>query len=185
MFKLFPFCRLKICPYFILLFIFHLSCTHKNTDEQTRKLAGLLVNDSLPLAGSYYWNFQLMGGTQRSRHSFYEDSIGYMMEGNVYSTQYTMKKLSYDQDNNKWIGQDGNGVVYVLFFKNFTGSTVDIYKHKCKKNGLEEAISFEKPVDHATEDHGWNIYSKDPDDAEDILAIKGNFSHANNLLVLT
>ncbi|MEM6526084.1 MAG: hypothetical protein AAGF85_10100 [Bacteroidota bacterium] len=171
--------------YITMVLVFQISCTHRNTDDQTRKYADLLVKDNLELTGDYYWNFQLMGGTQRSKHSFYRDSIVYKMEGKVYSTDYTMQKLSYDIASNKWIGQDEQGIVYVLFFKYVTDSTISIYKHKCKTKGLEEALSFKIPDADATTDHGWNTYMLALEDEEDILTIRGNFFSGNNSLALS
>ncbi len=88
------------------------------------------------------------------------DKIEYRMEGEVHSANYTMKKKSYDKKINKWIGEDESGNVYVLFFKDKTEKTVTIYKHKCRENGLKEAIDFKTPPTNTEEDYGWNTYTK-------------------------
>ena len=160
------------------------SCAYKNTKEQTQKFADQLVQDDFTLSGTYHWNFRLMGGTQHSVHTLYPDSIAYSMEGKVYSTTYTMRKLSYEKTANKWIGEDGDGIVYVLFFQDITGSTVSIYKRKCKTNGLEEALEFDLPASGATEDHGWNVYTLDSMDQEDLLALAGTYFNAHDRLFI-
>lgn len=99
-----------------------------------------------------------MGSLQESINTFYVDSIVYEMKGNIYATRYTMQKLSYNQAEKRWIGQDFDKIVYVLFFKEMTDSTMVIYKHKCNNKGIEEALEFPYPKPDATEDHGWNVY---------------------------
>jgi len=164
---------------------FLFSCSHKNTPEQTQKLADQLTNDDFALTGDYHWNFQLMGGTQHSVHTFYADSITYVMEGKVYSATYTMKKLAFEQAKNKWIGQDGDDIVYVLFFKDKTDNSITLYKHKCSTNGLQEALDFETPAPDATDDHGWNIYTLSKEDTEDILSLSGNYTYKDTSLVIS
>ena len=170
---------------YILLLLTFAACAHKNTPEQTKKLSRSLVNDEFSLSGSYHWNFRLLGGTQNSIHSFYPDSITYTMKGRVYSTAYTMRKLSYEKDKNKWIGQDEDGIVYVLFFKNINKNSLTMYKHKCKSNGLAEAVHFKVPAPDATEDHGWNVYASTGNDQEDELPLNGLFTFNNQELVLS
>ena len=171
----------------ILAFVivsFLLSCSYKNTEEETLKYADQLPSDEFPLKGTYYWSFQLMGGKQLSTHTFYSDSIVYSMKGKVYSTDYTMRKLSYEAATNKWIGEDEDRIVYVLFFRDKTDSAVNIYKRKCKDKGLQEAINFGVPSDDATEDHGWNIYALE-DDEEDVLPLEGEYALNKHILYLT
>ncbi len=126
-----------------------------------------------------------MGGVQKSNHSFFRDSIKYSMRGKVYSTDYTMKKLSFDGSQGKWIGEDSKGIVYVLFFKEINGNIVSIYKHKCKSNGLQEAINFDLPLPDATEDHGWNRYSTNEVVREEVLPIHGHYVHNNEKLIIS
>lgn len=151
-------------------------CAHKNNKEDTNKYASQFVKDYFPYSGKYVWAFNLMSSHQVSTHTFYSDSIVYSMIGKVYATDYTMKKLSYDNGKNKWIGEDENGIVYVLFFKDKTDSTLTIYKHKCKTNGLQEALSFDVPSSTATSDHGWNRYSLNGKVIRDVLSLSGNYS---------
>lgn len=157
-----------------------LSCVHKNRKEETNKYASQLKKDVFEHVGDYVWTFDLMSSKQVSTHTFFQDSIAYTMTGKVYSTDYTMKKLSYEKDKGKWIGEDENGIVYVLFFKEETDSTLTIYKHKCKKNGLEEALNFDVPKPDATDDHGWNIYALNGNDTRDFLHITGNFANTDS-----
>ncbi|MEM6261442.1 MAG: hypothetical protein AAGI38_02965 [Bacteroidota bacterium] len=174
--------------FFILLVVFNLllliGCGHKNTAEETKKFSDQLVNDPFTMTGDYHWSFQLMGGLQQSVHTFYADSITYSMEGKVYSTAYTMKKLSYDDSIKKWIGQDEDGFVYVLFFKEPTAHTLTLYKRKCKVNGLEEAINFGIPASDATDDHGWNVYARNNLDTADELLVSGTYTNDKYQLVL-
>lgn len=156
------------------------SCAHKNSKEETRKYSNQFKKDAFEYKGSYTWAFDLMGSEQTSIHTLYPDSIAYTMTGKVYATNYTMKKLSYEKEKEKWIGEDENGIVYVLFFKEKTDNTLTIYKHKCKTNGLEEALNFDIPAPDATDDHGWNIYALNGNDTRDILTISGSFVNAEN-----
>jgi hypothetical protein len=161
------------------------SCAHKSSNDEVEKFNEQFQRDEFGLRGEYHWNFQLMGGTQHSVHTLYEDSIAYSMEGRVYSTDYTMQKLSFDKTSNKWIGRDESGIVYVLFFKDKTDSTLTIYKRKCKTNGLEEALRFKVPAADATEDHGWNVYALDGKDDKDVLPVSGSFANTEHEIVVS
>ncbi|MEM9675423.1 MAG: hypothetical protein AAF992_22720 [Bacteroidota bacterium] len=161
------------------------SCAYKNTAEETQKFASQLVSDPFSLTGDYHWTFQLMGGTQNSVHTFYPDSITYSMDGRVYATDYTMRKLSYDQSINKWIGEDEDSIVYVLFFRDLTDTTLTLYKHKCSTSGLAEAVEFELPPPDATEDHGWNVYAHSATDEADRLPVAGTYSAPTESLVIS
>ncbi len=161
------------------------SCSYKSSQEDLLKHADALSHDVFTLQGDYHWDFTLMGGTQHSTHTFYADSITYNMEGKVYATEYTMHKLSYDKAVNKWIGLDADSIVYVLFFKEKTDSTIMMYKHKCKDGGLEEAINFAFPAPDATDDHGWNVYALHSDLTRDILPVSGTFVHKSDELHLS
>lgn len=152
------------------------ACSYKTSIEEVSQYQNQFVQDPFTLSGDYHWNFQLMGTTQQSIHSMYADSIQYVMEGKVYSTDYTMEKLSYNKTNGKWIGRDNEGIVYVLFFKDHLDSTLTIYKHKCKDDGIQEALSFELPAPDATADHGWNIYSLGNADPIDTLEVNGRYA---------
>ncbi|MEM9363994.1 MAG: hypothetical protein AAGA43_15240 [Bacteroidota bacterium] len=160
------------------------SCAHKNSKAETNKYAAQFKEDNFTYSGEYVWAFNLMG-EQVSTHKFYPDSIAYTMDGKVYSTDYTMKKLSYEKEKDKWIGEDGNGIIYVLFFKEKTDSTLTIYKHKCKTNGLEEALNFDIPAADATDDHGWNVYALNGNDTRDVLPIMGRFANLNNEIFIS
>ncbi|MEL6674944.1 MAG: hypothetical protein AAFR61_22240 [Bacteroidota bacterium] len=162
-----------------------LGCGYKSTSDEVARFSSQFSQDEFTLQGPYHWDFQLMGGTQNSLHTLYADSIAYTMKGAVYSTQYTMEKLSFDQVENKWIGRDGEGNVYVLFFKDQTDQSVSIYKHKCKNNGIEEALAFKLPDENATDDHGWNVYTYNQPDAQDLLEIVGTYANADHSLDLT
>ena len=158
------------------------SCAHRNSKEETRKFSDQLKEDIFVYRGNYEWAFNLMGGEQVSTHTFFPDSIRYTMAGKVYSTTYTMKKLSYEKEKEKWIGEDESGIVYVLFFKEKTDNTLTLYKHKCKATGLEEALSLGIPAPAATTDHGWNVYALNGKDIKDVLSIFGHFSHAEDII---
>lgn len=150
--------RIKKITLLTLVTLLLFSCGYKNTTKDTEKFASKLKKDAFELKGTYYWNFKLMGALQESINKFYADSIVYEMKGKIYSTKYTMQKLSYDRAEKRWIGQDSDKTVYVLFFKEVTDSTMVIYKHKCNNKGIEEALKFPYPKPDATEDHGWNVY---------------------------
>lgn len=121
-----------------------------------------------PMSGHYVWNFEIPGvGNQESHLVFYTDSIGYVMAGPAYSTNYMMNALRYTEtgEERRWIGLgkggsiSKDGVHFVLFFKDITDSTVTIYKRECKE-GQNEAENFAYPQPDATSDHGWNVYHK-------------------------
>lgn len=169
-----------------LTFLLLLACSsHKNTAEQTAALADQFVHDAFTMTGDYHWSFQLMGTTQHSVHEFHPDYIDYEMEGKVYSTKYRMTKLSYEQDKQKWIGEDEEGNVYVMFFKEDTDSSLTIYKRKCKSEGLAEALAFDFPAADATEDHGWNIYTSSEKDQADVLPLSGMYAHEGAQISIT
>lgn len=161
------------------------SCVQKNNSEDITKFSAQLVHDTFPYAGKYSWKFDLMTSEQVSTHILHADSITYTMSGKVYNTDYTMKKLSFDNSNNKWIGIDENGIAYALFFKDKTDTTLTIYKHKCKSNGIEEALQFAKPAADATSDHGWNVYSLNGHDLKDVLPVTGRFNNDKNILEIS
>lgn len=167
-----------------LLYLFS-SCAYKNTKEDVKQYKNELVQDVFPYHEKYSWSFQLMGKTQVSTHAFFRDSIVYDMKGKIHSTNYSIRKLSYNALQNKWIGESPDKVVYTLFFKDKTDSTITIYKHKCKTNGLEEAINFSFPKDEATEDHGWNIYTLKGFRTEDLLQISNHYSNELNSLFIS
>ena len=160
------------------------SCVYKNSKEDIEKHKNELSNDSFNYSGKHSWSFQLMGTKQTSIHTFYADSIVYEMKGKVHSTKYVINKLSYDSKQNKWIGESPDNTVYVLFFKEKTDSTVTLYKHKCKKGGLEEAIKFNIPKPDATNDHGWNTYALDGYKVEDKLLLSGRYFNNDNTIEL-
>lgn len=161
------------------------SCAHKNSEKETLQYADQLVHDVFPHEGKYVWSFDLMSSEQVSTHIFYSDSIVYSMTGKVYATDYTMKKLSYDKTDDKWIGQDQEGIVYTMFFKDKTDNTIKIYKHKCKDDGLAEALAFNKPSADTTGDHGWNVYSLNGHDTPDVLPLSGTYRNNNNNLIIS
>lgn len=121
----------------------------------------------LPLSGHYVWTFDIPNvGSQESHLVFYTDSIGYVMSGAAYSTNYVMMQDSYTEqgDKKRWIGIGKGGSIpkdkvwFVMFFKDITNNAVTVYKHECQDKA--EAESFPYPADDATADHGWNIYYK-------------------------
>lgn len=66
-----------------------------------------------PLSGHYVWTFEIPGvGEQESHLVFYTDSIGYIMVGPAYSTNYMMIQESYTDTNGemRWIGVGKGGV---------------------------------------------------------------------------
>lgn len=172
------------CIKFLIALLLITACTYKNSELETLKYSKQFNTDTFMYTGNYVWAFDLMGGEQVSTHTLYQDSIVYTMSGKVYATNYTMKKLSFEKENGKWIGEDANKIIYVLFFKDITDSTITIYKHKCKANGLAEALNFDLPAPDATDDHGWNVYTRDADNIRDVLPIKGKFSNGSNKIYM-
>lgn len=148
------------------------ACTEKAQEQNTSQ--DEVANDAFTLSGKYTWQFDLGPSKQVSTHTFYPDKIEYKMTGLVYSTEYTMNKISFDGTENKWIGQDENGHVYVLFFKKLNQGDLSIYKKKCKQ-GLEQALQFKKPAEDATTDHGWNTYTTQAEN-KDVLPINGVYA---------
>lgn len=170
--------------YLLFVFIFILSChkqsNQKKLEELSFETSGQLssqemqlAKDDFPLTGTYHWKFKLMGVTQHSIHIFYPNKIEYIMKGKVHSTQYTMKKISYQKNKNKWIGKDDHNTVYVLFFKNQSTKGIEIYKRKCKD--MAEAVAFDVPPADATTDHGWNVYYIQDEEVQEKMTIVGNY----------
>lgn len=154
-----------------------------NTPQATEQLSAQLQQDDFPLTGVFRWQFYLGPVEQISTHTFAGDYIDYQMRGKVHSTDYRMKKLSYDAEAKKWIGETADGIVYVLFFKDIDKDKLTLYKHK-SKGGLAEAIAFKKPPADATADHGWNVYTREGVTADaDTLPLSGNYQNAEQMLV--
>lgn len=169
----------------LLLLLLFISCASKNEKVDIEQYKNQFSTDSFKNKGKYVWSFQLMGTKQTSIHKFFRDSILYEMKGKIHSTKYPMYKLSYNKKENKWIGIDNNNTVYVLFFKEKTDNTLTIYKRKCEKNGIEEALNFQFPKPDATDDHGWNVYALDGYETKDVLPILGDFSNEKNKISIT
>ncbi|MEL6821222.1 MAG: hypothetical protein AAFP70_05650, partial [Calditrichota bacterium] len=94
---------MKTLLYLAIVFMLF-ACSSATPDPDAAKMAAGQPQDFFALRGDYHWKFQLMGTNQHSTHVLFADSIQYRMKGIVYSTDYTMKKLSYDQSTDKWIG---------------------------------------------------------------------------------
>ncbi len=140
--------------FFSLVVLFTTSCSKEENKDNN------LSQNAFEYRGAYVWEFEVMGNKQVSMHTFFADKIEYTMQGKVHSSKYTMTKKLYDKKENKWIGEDERGNIYVLFFKDKTDKTITIYKHKCRINGLEEAIEFKTPPANTSDDYGWNVYTK-------------------------
>lgn len=150
----------------------------RNTDAITQQFASQFKHDRFDLAGTFRWTFYLGPVKQVSTHIFAADAIDYNMRGRVHSTDYRMHKLSFDSAENKWIGQTPAGIVYVIFFTDIERDHITLYKRKCK-NGLAEAMALTRPRDDATEDHGWNIYTREGKrESDDVLGFSGEFVSA-------
>lgn len=173
-----------------LLFVFFQACSPKpnkeafpKQEQEEQQEAKNFFNDSFSLRGQYHWKFKLIGTTQHSIHTFYPHKIEYTMKGKIHSTAYTMQKLSYQKEKDKWIGKDENGNVYVLFFKNQTQNAIEIYKRKCKD--MSEAIAFDIPAPDTTADHGWNVYYLDGNEIEERLNIAGTYIGNNQEILIS
>lgn len=157
----------------------------KNTSEITQQYQSQFKDDDFSLQGKYRWTFFLGPAEQLSEHTFASDKIHYRMEGRVFSTDYTMHKLSYDAEMKKWIGQDNDGIVFVMFFKDITDEQITIYKHKCKEGGLKEALDFPYPPADATADHGWNVYTLEGvAEKSDELPFEDEFSYEDKTIAM-
>lgn len=122
-------------------------------------------NDSagtkIPFTGVYSWSFEIPGmGEQVSVFTFYADSIRYEMTGTAYTNTYVQELVSYDAGEQRCVtvakGGGKDGIYFVMFFKDITGSTITIYKKQCRTK--EEALTMAKPEAGTKADHGWNVY---------------------------
>ncbi len=117
----------------------------------------------MPVIGKYKWEFEIPGsGTQTSVHEFFPGHIQYSMAGPAHSTAYTQNLVAFDPAEQRCItvgsGGDKEGVYFLMFFRYINDEQVTIYKRKCATR--EEAENFPVPAMDATEDHGWNVYTK-------------------------
>ncbi|PIE43259.1 MAG: hypothetical protein CSA50_06145 [Gammaproteobacteria bacterium] len=152
----------------------------KTSDDVIEHYADQLKQDPFTLTETYRWTFFLGPVKQLSIHTFTPTHIDYEMRGKIYATKYQMQMVSYDKTNNKWIGKTPEGIFYVLFFEPINNDQLTLYKHKCKQ-GLAEAVAFEKPDSKATEDHGWNVYTREGvDEPSDDLPFSGLFANRSN-----
>ena len=175
---------MKFIPFVIITLLFTTACVNKKTEHNLSEYKAQFSHDEFTYRGTYVWSFGLMKTEQTSLHTFYPDKIIYRMKGKIYATSYTMQMLSFEKENNKWIGMDEKGTIYVLFFKNKTDNSIDIYKHKCKSKGIEEALNFMVPAADETADHGWNTYHLNADNTKDILPISGRFSNEKDTITI-
>ncbi|MEM1268683.1 MAG: hypothetical protein AAF752_16815 [Bacteroidota bacterium] len=128
------------------------SCSAQDPAENTAP-----VQDPFELRGTYAWTFDIPNyGTQVSKNVFGAELVEYSMDGPAYTTRYDIHLESFDAAEGRWVGHTGNGVYYVMFFKDVTDESVTIYKHKCVDQ--DEAYAFAFPGPDATADHGWNVY---------------------------
>lgn len=156
-----------------------------NTPQITKQLSSQLQHDDFPLAGTFRWTFFLGPVEQISTHVFAADTIDYQMRGKIHSADYRMQQLSYDAKAKKWIGETPDGIVYVLFFKDINKNHVILYKRKCK-DGLAEAIAFQRPPPNATADHGWNVYTREGATAPtDTLPLFGDYQNGGQNIALS
>jgi len=152
-----------------LIFVVSLtSCQKKKSDE----LAPTKPSNTLtayPTAGHYSWNFKVGTTDQTSHLVIYStpDSIGYAMEGQVYTNNYMMHKISYSEKNNenRWIGIgkggesiNKDGAYFVMFFKNSKEKEFTVFKKEFETQ--KEAEEFALPSDSSEESHGWNVYKR-------------------------
>ena len=138
------------------------------TDTSASYFAGIPSTDAFELEGRYIWKFTIPGmGNQVSVQEYHGDRIEYRMTGNVYANEYSMEMESYDTEEGRWIGVGSggssivkDGMYYVLFFRDYRGDSVLVYKHEC--DSREEAYVFDYPSEDAVSDYGWNWYVRDP-----------------------
>lgn len=164
--------KISLLPFALLPFIFATACGNEQPAVSDQELLAALPNQPLPFAGTYSWSFKLAGFEQISSHGFFGDKINYQMQGKIHSTTYQMQQLAYDSEQQKWLGKDGKGNYYVLFFKDIKSSSMSIYKRKHQQ--LEPLLKFSQPPATATTDHGWNVYSKYRQQQE-LLPISGKY----------
>ncbi len=147
----------------------------KNSGGTTSHYATQLKHDEFPLNGTFHWTFFLGPVKQVSTHTFTPTHIDYQMRGKIYSTDYRMQQLSYDDTIKKWIGKTSEGIFYAIFFKDISANKITLYKRKCKQ-GLAEAIALQRPADDTTADHGWNVYTREGvTESSDVLPFSGTF----------
>jgi len=149
------------------------SCKKKRADEPAKQNPTTEKPSdrpsSYPPAGHYIWKFNIDQVEQKSHLVIYSslDSIGYAMQGGMYTNNYSMHKTSYsDKDGeNRWIGvgKGGEGFIkdgkyFVLFFKNVEKDKFTVFKKEFATQ--KEAEDFPLPPASSTDSHGWNEYEK-------------------------
>ena len=147
---------MKCYTYIFLIFFLVTSCKEKTKGNKKHWVE--VPVDIEKLKGSYVWHFEVTQIKQTAIHTFYKDSIVFRMEGKVYSTLYTMKKLQCEKDKNKWIGKDKKDNFYAMFIKRPAKDQLIIYKKKCKT--FQQAQDLALPKMDDKNNHGWNIYKK-------------------------
>jgi len=121
----------------------------------------LKMNNEISFEGVWGRNFELGEGKDSVQLVFYriwEDSIQYEMKGPM-NLNYTLQKDTFIAKDNRWVGKL-NGESYVIFAKNITSDSIQIFKKKIKNKAAAMSIPF--PSDTArSRFSSWNVfYSK-------------------------
>lgn len=135
--------------YISLVFVVFAIASCANRNEIPSELIGGWKRDFYPVPDKHHV----------VEYTFYKDSVHYNLAGDVVNADYTLKKDTFLQGENRFIGHDKKGDFYVIFVENKSDSII-LFKEKVIS--LEEGLKFKKPAPEFKDNHsqGWNSYSK-------------------------
>jgi len=145
---------------------FLISCKKKKADEPAPSNPTEVLK-SYPVAGHYTWEFNIGPVEQTSHLVIYSsiDSIGYAMQGGMYTNNYMMHKVSSSEKDGRWVGIGKGGVslekdgkYFVLFFKDIKNKEFTVFKKEFETQ--KEAEEFSLPAKDSQDSHGWNKYER-------------------------
>lgn len=109
--------------------------------------------------GDFNRTYKILGGDFIATYKIDSNTIEYSNEGNgPGNTEYTILFDSYDEADKRWIGHTEDFKYYLIFFKNITSTSIELYKQKV--NDPNEAQTIAIPDADDEKNYGWNTYYK-------------------------
>ncbi len=109
--------------------------------------------------GNFNRTYKIVGSNFIATYKIDTNKIEYSNEGNgPGNASYTILFDSYNETDKRWIGHTEDFKYYLIFFKNITATSIDLYKQKV--SDPNEAQNTPIPADDNDKNYGWNTYYK-------------------------